>query len=125
MPALSEISSMIKALLPTRQIDIGYITRKLDALKKDDVNLKELAGFLAQHLKLDYFAFYIDGRLYGSKNLGSDEEALKKLKKLKAPFGQVLLGRPTSGHSLERHELIEIEMVVNLCDLIISGSDSL
>ena len=156
MPALSEVSAMIKALLPTRQINIGYITKKLDALKKNDLDLKELAGFLAQHLKLDYFGFYVNGHLYGSKNLDLPATSLVKLEKLKLPthgiwqpvddsldlgekifkvaalfdnknhvFGQVLLGRSSSGHVLERRDLVKIEMVVNLCACLVSGDKSL
>lgn len=85
MPALSEISSLIKAILPTKQIDIGYITRKLSALRRDNLDVKELAAFLAQHLKLDYFGFYIHGRLYGSSALDVSSDELVKLAKLKLP----------------------------------------
>ncbi len=154
MPALREISSMLKALLPTRYIDVGYITRKVLAIKRDHLDLKELASFLATQLKLDYFAFLINGKVYGSKATFLTSEELVKIAKLKHPtrsiwqtqsdesadspvriavltdskgevFGQALVGRSNSGHVLEHRELIQIEMIINLAASIIGGSKGL
>lgn len=85
MPAISEVSSMLKTFLPTKTIDVGYVAKKLNHLQKDNIDLKELAGFLAQQLKFDYVGFLIDGHIYGSKNLTLSAEDLHTIKKLKAP----------------------------------------
>ena len=85
MPAVSEILSLIKAFLPTKQLNIGYIVKKLNYINKDNVELKELAGFLAQQLKFDYVGLLIDKKLYGSKTLKISEEDLKSIEKLKSP----------------------------------------
>lgn len=88
MPALSEVSSMIKALLPTKQFDVGYITKKLNNLNSGNVDIKELASFLATQLKFEYVGFLINGRLYGSKPFDVSSDDLVKIEKLKAPkFG--------------------------------------
>ncbi|MBQ7802545.1 hypothetical protein IJ380_01630 [Candidatus Saccharibacteria bacterium] len=152
MPALSEVSSMIKALLPTKQIDVGYIVKKLNLLNKQNVDIKELASFLATQLKLDYVGIMLNGRLVGSKNLDASSDDLVKIEKLPAPkhgvfqdfskdqteedevtrvaalfdrkgkiFGQVLLGRPLNRHLLDRRDLAEIEMIINLVSIIIDG----
>ncbi|MBQ3275414.1 hypothetical protein IJH46_03285 [Candidatus Saccharibacteria bacterium] len=152
MPALSEVSSMIKALLPTKQFDVGYITKKLNNLNSGNVDIKELASFLATQLKFEYVGFLINGRLYGSKPFDVSSDDLVKIEKLKAPkfgvwqdfskeeteedevtrvalltdskgktVGQVLLGRPINRHILDRRDTIQIEMVFNLCSVIIDG----
>ncbi|MBR3318992.1 hypothetical protein IKG06_00605 [Candidatus Saccharibacteria bacterium] len=154
MPALREVLAMLKSILPTRNIDIGYITRKILALKRDRLDLKELAGFLATQLKLDYFAFLINGKVYGSKTTFLTSEELVKIGKLKHPtrsiwqtqpgenadspvrvaalvdsndevFGQALVGRSNSGHSLEHRDLIQIEMVINLSASVIGKNKGL
>ena len=85
IPAIFEITSMIKAFIPTKQLDLGYITRKLRLLNKQNVDYKELAGFLAQHLKFDYLGFFINGRLYGSKPMTLSNEDSTEYKKLTLP----------------------------------------
>lgn len=89
MPAIFEVTSMIKALLPTKQLDLGYITKKLRPLNKQNVDYKELAGFLAQHLKFDYFGFLINGRLYGSKPMTFSNEDSAEYKKLALPKSSI------------------------------------
>ena len=150
MPALREISTNLKALFPTRNIDIGYITRKILAIKHNNFDLKELSGFLATQLKLDYFAFLIDGKVYGSKPTFLTSDELAKIAKLKHPtksiwqdqpseikdnsiriatltdskgevFGQAIVGRSNSGHALEHRDFIQIEMVINLSASVIEG----
>ena len=152
MPALSEVLSMIKAFLPTKQFDVGYITKKLNNLNSGNVDIKELASFLATQLKFEYIGFLINGRLYGSKPFDVSSDDLVKIEKLKAPkfgvwqdfskeeteedevtrvalltdskgktVGQVLLGRPINRHILDRRDTIQIEMVFNLCSVIIDG----
>ncbi len=85
LPAIFEVTAMIKASLPTKQTDLGYITKKLRRLDKQNVDYKELAGFLAQHLKLEYFGFLIGDRLYGSKPMNLSAEDSAEYKKLKTP----------------------------------------
>jgi len=154
MPALREVSSMLKALLPTRNIDIGYTTRKILAIKRDNLDLKELSAFLATQLKIDYFAFLINGKVYGSKATFLTSEELVKIAKLKHPtrsiwqtqsdesadspvriaalvdskgeiFGQALVGRSNTGHVLEHRDFIQIEMIINLSASIIGGNKGL
>lgn len=154
MPALREISAMLRSALPTRDIDVGYITRKILAIKHDHLDLKELAGFLATQLKVDYFAFLINGKAYGSKTTFLTSEELVKIAKLKHPtrsiwqtqpdesadnsvrvavltdskgeaFGQALVGRSNGGHTLEHRDLIQMEMVIKLAASVIGGSKGL
>ena len=155
MPALREISSLIKAQLPTKQIDIGYITRKLRSITRGNYDTKELASFLATQLKLDYFGFLIGGKLIGSSPSELSADELVKVSKLKhpargiwlnvpdgtlddskyrvaelvsaknTPFGHAIVGRSASGRILEPADLAEIEMVINLSALILDGGKGL
>ena len=154
MPALREISSMLKTLFPTRYIDVGYTTRKILGIKHEHLDLKELAGFLATQMKVDYFAFLINGKVYGSKTTFLTSEELVKIGKLKHPtkgiwqtqpdegtdnsvrvaalvdskgevFGQALVGRSITGHALEHRDFIQIEMLINLSASVIKGSKGL
>ena len=152
MPAVSEVSSMIRAFLPNRHLDMGYIVKKLNLLNKQNVELKELANFLATQLKLDYVGFLINGRLYSSRPVDLPSDALAQLAKTKPPksglwqdftppreleetvdrlavlynsrdeaFGEILLGKPSGRHILEKRDLIQIEMVLRLAGVIIDG----
>ena len=156
MPALAEISAMIKALLPVKQINVGYIAKKLNLLNKDNVDLKELASFLSTQLKLDYFGFLIHGHVYGSKSVDISADDLVEIEKLKLPdhgvwqklgarrasddliykvavmydnkgkvIGQALIGRSTTGRTLERRDLVEMEMAIGLSAAILDGDKSL
>ena len=152
IPALTEVTAMIKSLLPASPIDLGYITKKLNRLNRENVELKELASFLAMTLKFNYVGLFIDGRLYESSPARIPGADLNKIEALKAPengiwqdvddlserdevirvaalvskdgkvLGQVLLGHQLSRRTLERRDLIEIEMVLKLVAAIVEGN---
>lgn len=155
MPAINEVTSMIRAYLPNLPIDMGYVTRKLNLLDKN-VDLKELASFLAQQLKFEYAGILLGERLYGSRDIDISSDDLKEIAKLKPPksglwenlgerrasddqvsriavlknskgevYGQVLLGRATSGRQLSRKELVEIEMAISLVAIILDEDSSI
>ena len=155
MPAISEVASMIRAYLPNRPLDMGYITRKLNSLDKN-VDLKELASFLAQQLKFEYSGILLGGRLYGSHDIDISGEDLKSIAKLKLPksgiwqelgerrasddqvsriavlrnakdevYAQVLLGRTSNNRQLTQKELVEIEMVLKLVAIILDEDSSI
>lgn len=85
LPTVSEIYNFMKSFIATKDIDVGYITKKMNRLTKRTLDLKELAGFLADHLHFEYIGFLINGRLYGSGNLEISNEELALISKLKIP----------------------------------------
>ena len=85
MPALYEVFTALSSLIAMKQIDIGYITKKMNKLTKKTTDLKELAGFLADHLHFEYVGFLINGRLYGSGSLNASSNDLVEVAKLKSP----------------------------------------
>ncbi|MCQ2383248.1 MAG: hypothetical protein MJ060_05530, partial [Clostridia bacterium] len=66
MPVVNEVSAFVKSLASTQKVDITYVIKKLNTLASKNVNLKELSGFLAEHMHFNFVVFLIDGRLYGS-----------------------------------------------------------
>lgn len=65
MPVVNEVSAFVKSLASTREVDIAYVVKKLNALASKNVNLRELSGFLAEHMHFSFVVFLIDGRIYG------------------------------------------------------------
>lgn len=84
-PAISELHAMTKSLILTKQIDVAYIVKKTSAASYKKIDLKELAGFLAEHMHFSYVGFLINGRLYGSEDYRVPADQLIAISKLKSP----------------------------------------
>lgn len=69
MPVIQEANASIRSLIQTGQVDIAYVVKKLNHLATRNVDLRDLAGFLADHLHFAYIGFIVNGRVYGSKSL--------------------------------------------------------
>lgn len=155
LPALREVFTFLNSFIATKEIDIGYVTKKMNKLTKRTLDLKELAGFMADHLHFEYVGFLINGRLYGSGSLDISSDDLVDIEHLKTPargvwqeinpkiskacmendikyiadlfntknevFGQVIFGRSLTKRNLDRKDLIEIGMVIDLAATIING----
>ncbi len=89
MPVINEINAALRSMIAVGQVDIGYVIKKLNRLASKNVDLRELAGFLADHLHFAYIGFVINGRLYGSKALALSSEELKQITSLKTAKGGV------------------------------------
>ncbi len=85
LPAAKEVYSFLKSFIATKEIDVGYVTKKLNKITKRTLDLKELSGFLADHLHFDYVGFLINGRLYGSDALDISSDDLVAISKLEEP----------------------------------------
>lgn len=83
MPVIMEVNSALKSIVQVGQVDIAYVIRKLNHLATKNVDLRDLAAFLADHLHFAYIGFIINGRLYGSKALAMSPEELSKIAHLK------------------------------------------
>lgn len=85
VPAFSEIKNLTKSLIMTKQIDLAYIVKKLSTLDHKKQNLKEVSGFLSEHMHFSYVAFFVRGRLYVADDCKIPTELLTKISKLPAP----------------------------------------
>lgn len=154
-PAIAEIHSLTKSWILTKQIDIAYIVKKITALNRRRLDLKEVSGFLAEHMHFTHVGFLVNGRFYGSDDFRLPSEELATIEKLKIPekgvwqdvkglpqsdgkegevsrigvmtnakgetIGQIILGAPVSKTTLDRKDLTEVEMVVNLMAVVIEN----
>ncbi len=83
MPVINEVGASMKSLIMVGQVNIGYVIKKLNRLVSKNVDLRELAAFLADHLHFAYVGFIINGRLYGSKTLALSSDEIKSIMNLK------------------------------------------
>lgn len=84
MPVINEVKASVGSLISVGQVDIAYVIKKLNHLATRNVDLRDLAGFLADHLHFAYIGFVINGRLYGSKSLAMSSQELASITHLKS-----------------------------------------
>lgn len=84
MPVINELMESINSLIQVGQVNLAYVIKKLNHLATRNVDLRDLAGFLADHLHFAYIGFIINGRLYGSKPLAMSSTELSALTHLKS-----------------------------------------
>lgn len=85
MPAISEVHALTKSWILTRQIDIAYIVKKITLAGRKKMDLKEMAGFLAEHAHFAYVGFIVNGKFYGSDDFRLSSEELMAVTELKKP----------------------------------------
>lgn len=84
MPVISELKSSINSLISVGQVDIAYVIKKLNKIATKNVDLRELAGFLADHLHFAYIGFIINDRLYGSKPLAMSAKEVEQISHIRS-----------------------------------------
>lgn len=85
VPAFSEISNLTKSLIMTKQIDLPYVVKKLSVIDRKKIDLKEVSGFLSEHMHFSYVAFYAKDKLYVADDCKIPTELLAKISKLPTP----------------------------------------
>lgn len=94
MPVINEVSASMRSQIMVGQVDISYVVKKLNKLASKNVDLRDLAGFLATHLHFAYVGFIISDRLYGSKPLAMTADELKQISHMKAAAGNDVWQEP-------------------------------
>lgn len=84
MPVVREVSAALRSMIMVGQVDIAYVIKKLNKLATRNVDLRELAGFLADHLHFAYIGFIINGKLYGSKSLAMSADEILQITHMKS-----------------------------------------
>ena len=84
-PAISELNSMTKSLIFTRQINISYIVKKIAAFNRRKVDFKDISGFLAEYMHFSFVGFLINGKFYGSDEFRLNSEEINDIISLKHP----------------------------------------
>lgn len=107
MPVIREVSAVLRSMIMVGQVDIAYVVKKLNHLASKNVDLRDLAGFLADHLHFAYVGFIINDRLYGSKPLAMTADEIKKISGMKAARGGDVWQEPSKA----------VQEVLNTLDL--------
>lgn len=84
MPLINEVSASMRSMISVGQVDIAYVIKKLNRIATKNIDLRELAGFLAVHLHFAYIGFIINGKLYGSKSLAMSADEILQITHMKA-----------------------------------------
>ena len=84
-PAISELNALTKSWIMTKQMNIAYIVKKITALNRKQIDLKEMAGFLAEHMHFSYVGFLVNGKFYGSDDFRMSATEIEDIAKLKMP----------------------------------------
>lgn len=82
-PVINEVSALVRSMILVGRVDMAYVIKKLNRIATKNVDLRDLAGFLADHLHFAYIGFIVNGRLYGSKALAISAEELAKITHLR------------------------------------------
>ena len=69
----------------TKQIDLPYVVKKLSVVDRKKIDLKEVSGFLSEHMHFSYVAFFVKDKLYVADECKIPAELLSKISKLPAP----------------------------------------
>ena len=89
MPVINEASAFIRSLISTKQVDITYIIKKLNQFASQNVDLSDLAGFLAEHTHFSYIGFIVSGKLYASRDLSLSSNEITQISGLKSSNDRV------------------------------------
>lgn len=84
MPVINELIASIRSMISSGQVDIAYVIKKLNKLATLNVDLRDLAAFLADHLHFSYIGFIINGKLYGSKPLAMSSDEIASVSRMKS-----------------------------------------
>lgn len=113
-PAISEVNAMIRSFIFTKQIDIAYIVKKLTRLDRRKLNLKDVSGFLAEHMHFEYIGFLINEKYYIQDEYKIPVYKLAEIPNLKKPekgIWQALNG--INKNLPEEYEISRVAVITN------------
>lgn len=88
LPALNELKMFLRTMVSTSSIYFDYMCKKISNITPETLNLKELAGFLADGMRYSFVALLINGRVYSSEGQKFSAEELVSISKISSPkFG--------------------------------------
>ena len=64
MPTIIETTNFMRANFYIDRIELGYITKKIESIDKNNLDLKDISKFLSDSMHYSYIAFEIGGRIY-------------------------------------------------------------
>lgn len=123
-PVMNELVDFTTGLIRANQVNLPYIIKKLNKMAAD-MDLSDLATFLADNLHFDYVGFEMNGKMIGSLRRGPRMSELSVVSEMKdaggAVFGKMLVGKPLGKDKLEHKDLAELKMIANLVAALIDS----
>lgn len=104
-PGMSEVSALTKALISPNQIDLAYIMKRLSKVSPKDVDLEDVARFLAFHMHYKYIGFLVEGRIYESEKSDFSKEDIDWMLSLEEPENGVWQGEIGGSMTIEGVEI--------------------
>ncbi len=104
-PALSELTSFMKANYYTNRIDLGYISKKIENITKSSFEPRDTAKFLADTLHYSYIMFIINGHSYSSDDTKFSTLEIEELNRFKMPEKGIWINHKsgiTSEHNISK-----------------------
>lgn len=94
MPALLELTNFMKASFLSDQIQLGYITKKIDNIKPKDFDPRELAQFLAETLHYEECALILAKHTYVTNGMRFPTDEAENIMHLKPIDGSIWVKIP-------------------------------
>ena len=112
VPAFSEIMNLTKSMIMTKQIDLPYIVKKLSLIDPKKPDLKDVSGFLAEHMHFSYIAFIVKDKLYVADDCKISPETVEKIAKMPVPtHGGWLNLHSLSANILKESDISRVAML--------------
>lgn len=112
-PAISEMMAFTRSMITTKQIDIAYIVKKLTKLNSKKLNLKDVSGFLAEHMNFAFVGFLVNGRFYVADDYKIPAEKVTEVEKLAAPARGVWQDVGELGATAKEYGISRVATITN------------
>lgn len=84
-PIINEVTNFVQSLIRQNQVDMTFILKRLNKMAVGDVDLSDLADFLAIHLHFKHIELVVNKHIYGPKKIVLTPSELAHIKNLGEP----------------------------------------
>mgnify|MGYP007070238922 CR=1 FL=1 len=113
IPTITELASFMRASFYLDGIELGYIIKKLEAIRKDSYDPKDLSRFLTETMHYSYIALTIKNHFYISDSSRFTTEEVNQLIKLKTENGVWIAAKELNSINLASHDISRIGILRN------------
>lgn len=113
VPAISEIISLTRSLIMTKQIDLPYIVKKISTLNPKNLGLKDVSGFLAEHMHFEYVGFIINDKYQASGETKIPFEVVQRISKLPAPARGIWQNTEKLGVAAKEYSISRVALMTD------------
>ena len=107
-PAISELSTYMRSLISTQQIDMVYILKKIGKPSQRGVNIREIVRFLAEHAHFGYVGIIVGDQIYNSSAHKVSADCANYLDTLKPEPGKIWLSPDENSEDWQKLNLYAV-----------------